>query len=405
MKIYLVGGAVRDKLLGKPGKDSDWVVVGSTPEEMETQNFKAVGKDFPVFLHPETKEEYALARTERKTGYGYKGFTFHTSMDVTLEEDLARRDLTINAIAEDETGNLIDPFNGKQDLENKILRHVTPAFIEDPLRVLRVARFAARFGFRIAPETLALMQEIVKSGELESLVAERVWSELERALGETYPSRFILALRACNALNILFPEIDRLFGVPQPKKHHPEIDTGIHTLMSLNQASRLSEDPQIRFAVLVHDLGKGTTASDKLPSHRGHEERGVKLIESLCERYRAPNQFRDLAIQVSRHHLTCHRIKEMRAETILKKLESLDAFRRPERFNQFLICCEADARGRTGFEDRKYPQADYFKNALNAANGINTESLNKLGLKGKAMAEAIRKERLSAIGELLARTE
>ncbi|MCK5498440.1 MAG: multifunctional CCA addition/repair protein, partial [Gammaproteobacteria bacterium] len=376
-----------------------------TPEEMETQNFKAVGKDFPVFLHPETKEEYALARTERKTGYGYKGFTFHTSMDVTLEEDLARRDLTINAIAEDETGNLIDPFNGKQDLENKILRHVSPAFIEDPLRVLRVARFAARFGFRIAPETLALMQEIVKSGELESLVAERVWSELERALGETYPSRFILALRACNALNILFPEIDRLFGVPQPKKHHPEIDTGIHTLMSLNQASRLSEDPQIRFAVLVHDLGKGTTASDKLPSHRGHEERGVKLIESLCERYRAPNQFRDLAIQVSRHHLTCHRIKEMRAETILKKLESLDAFRRPERFNQFLICCEADARGRTGFEDRKYPQADYFKNALNAANGINTESLNKLGLKGKAMAEAIRKERLSAIGELLARTE
>ncbi|MEE9160267.1 MAG: multifunctional CCA addition/repair protein [Gammaproteobacteria bacterium] len=403
MKIYLVGGAVRDKLLGDPCKDSDWVVVGSTPEEMEAQNFKAVGKDFPVFLHPETKEEYALARTERKTGNGYKGFTFHTSVDVTLEEDLARRDLTINAIAEDEAGNLIDPFNGRQDLENKILRHVSPAFIEDPLRVLRVARFAARFGFRIAPETLALMQEVVKSGELESLVAERVWSELERAMGETYPSRFILALRACSALNVLFPEIDRLFGVPQPEEHHPEIDTGIHTLMSLNQASRLSEDPQIRFAVLVHDLGKGTTANNKLPSHHGHEERGVKIVETLCERYRAPNQFRDLAVQVSRHHLTCHRIKEMRAETILKKLESLDAFRRPERFNQFLICCEADARGRTGFENRTYPQADYFKNTLNAANGINTESLNKLGLKGKAMAKAIRIERLSAIDRELVR--
>lgn len=402
MKIYLVGGAVRDKLLGKPSKDSDWVVVGSTPEEMKTQGFKPVGKDFPVFLHPETKEEYALARTERKTGKGYKGFAFHTSGDVTLEEDLARRDLTINAIAEDETGNLIDPFKGKQDLENKILRHVSPAFTEDPLRVLRVARFAARFGFRIAPETMALMKEISESGELAALVPERVWSELERAMGETYPSRFILALRACNALNILFPEIDRLFGVPQPEKHHPEIDTGIHTLMTLNQASRLSEDPQIRFAALVHDLGKGLTPNDKLPSHHGHEERGVKLIETLCKRYRAPNQFRDLAIQVSRHHLTCHRIEEMRAETILKKLESMDAFRRAERFNQFLICCEADARGRTGFEDRSYPQADYFKNILNAADDINTELLKQKGFEGKAMANAIRTERLNAIGKLMA---
>lgn len=402
MKIYLVGGAVRDKLLGKPSKDSDWVVVGSTPEEMKTQGFKPVGKDFPVFLHPETKEEYALARTERKTGKGYKGFAFHTSGDVTLEEDLARRDLTINAIAEDETGNLIDPFKGKQDLENKILRHVSPAFTEDPLRVLRVARFAARFGFRIAPETMALMKEISESGELAALVPERVWSELERAMGETYPSRFILALRACNALNILFPEIDRLFGVPQPEKHHPEIDTGIHTLMTLNQASRLSEDPQIRFAALVHDLGKGLTPNDKLPSHHGHEERGVKLIETLCKRYRAPNQFRDLAIQVSRHHLTCHRIEEMRAETILKKLESMDAFRRSERFDQFLICCEADARGRTGFEDRSYPQADYFKNILNAADDINTELLKQKGFEGKAMADAIRTERLNAIGKLMA---
>jgi tRNA nucleotidyltransferase (CCA-adding enzyme) len=401
MEIYLVGGAVRDKLLGKPGKDSDWVVVGSTPEEMEEQNFKPVGKDFPVFLHPETKEEYALARTERKSGKGYKGFTFHTSKVITLEEDLARRDLTINAIAEDHTGKLIDPFNGKQDIEDKILRHVSPAFVEDPLRVLRVARFAARFGFRIAPETMSLMNEISESGELDALVPERVWNELERAMGETYPSRFILALRACHALGILFPEIERLFGVPQPEKYHPEIDTGIHTLMSLNQASRLSQDPQIRFATLVHDLGKGTTPKEKLPSHHGHEERGVKLIEALCKRYRVPKQYQELAVQVSRHHFSCHRIEEMRAETILKKLESMDAFRRPERFKKFLICCEADARGRTGFEDRAYPQADYFKQALDAANEVDTESLRQQGLEGKAMAEAIKIERINLINDTL----
>ncbi len=396
-----MGGAVRDKLLGKPGKDNDWVVVGSTPEEMEDQNFKPVGKDFPVFLHPETKEEYALARTERKSGKGYKGFTFHTSTDITLEEDLARRDLTINAIAEDHTGKLIDPFNGKQDIEDKILRHVSPAFVEDPLRVLRVARFAAQFGFRIAPETMALMKEISESGELDALVPERVWNELERAMGETYPSRFILALQACHALGILFPEIERLFGIPQPEKYHPEIDTGIHTLMSLNQASRLSQDPQIRFATLVHDLGKGTTPKEKLPSHHGHEERGVKLIKALCKRYRAPKQYQELAIQVSRHHFSCHRIEEMRAETILKKLESMDAFRRPERFEKFLICCEADARGRTGFEDRAYPQADYFKQALDAANEVDNESLRQQGLEGKAMAEAIKIERINLISETL----
>ena len=396
-----MGGAVRDKLLGKPGKDSDWVVVGSTPEEMEEQNFKPVGKDFPVFLHPETKEEYALARTERKSGKGYKGFTFHTSKVITLEEDLARRDLTINAIAEDHTGKLIDPFNGKQDIEDKILRHVSPAFVEDPLRVLRVARFAARFGFRIAPETMSLMNEISESGELDALVPERVWNELERAMGETYPSRFILALRACHALGILFPEIERLFGVPQPEKYHPEIDTGIHTLMSLNQASRLSQDPQIRFATLVHDLGKGTTPKEKLPSHHGHEERGVKLIEALCKRYRGPKQYQELAVQVSRHHFSCHRIEEMRAETILKKLESMDAFRKPERFKKFLICCEADARGRTGFEDRAYPQADYFKQALDAANEVDTESLRQQGLEGKAMAEAIKIERINLINDTL----
>jgi tRNA nucleotidyltransferase (CCA-adding enzyme) len=401
MEIYLVGGAVRDKLLGKPGKDNDWVVVGGTPEEMEGQNFKPVGKDFPVFLHPETKEEYALARTERKSGKGYKGFTFHTSADITLEEDLARRDLTINAIAEDQTGKLIDPFNGKRDIKDKILRHVSPAFVEDPLRVLRVARFAAQFGFRIAPETMALMKEISASGELETLVPERVWNELERAMGATYPSRFILALQACQALSILFPEIERLFGIPQPVKYHPEIDTGIHTLMSLNQASRLSQDPQIRFATLVHDLGKGTTPKEKLPSHHGHEERGVKLIEALCKRYRAPKQYKELAIQVSRHHFSCHRIDEMRAETILKKLESMDAFRRPERFKKFLICCEADARGRTGFEDCAYPQADYFQKALDAANEVDTESLRQQGLEGKAMAEAIKNERINLINDTL----
>lgn len=399
MEIYLVGGAVRDKLLGKPGKDNDWVVVGGTPEEMEAQKFKAIGKDFPVFLHPQTKEEYALARTERKTGAGYKGFSFHASSDVTLEEDLARRDLTINAIAEDGAGRLIDPYNGKQDLEDKILRHVSAAFVEDPLRVLRVARFAARFGFRIAPETLSLMRKISDSGELETLVAERVWSELERAMGEIYPSRFILALRACNALKVLFPEIDQLFGVPQPKEHHPEIDTGIHTLMTLNQATRLSDDAQIRFAALVHDLGKGTTPRDELPSHHGHEERGVKLIEKLCQRYKAPNQYRELAVQVSRHHLICHRIQEMRGDTVLKKLEAMDAFRKPERFDQFLLCCEADARGRTGFENRDYPQANYFKSALHAASDIDTTKLNNQGLAGKAMADAVRAERLKAISD------
>ena len=396
-----MGGAVRDKLLGKLGKDRDWVVVGSTPQEMENQNFKAVGKDFPVFLHPESKEEYALARTERKSGKGYKSFTFHTSIDITLEEDLARRDLTINAIAEDNAGNIIDPFNGGQDIKDNILRHVSPAFIEDPLRLLRVARFAARFGFRIAPETIALMNKISASGELDTLAPERVWNELEQAMGETYPSRFILALRACHALGILFPEIEQLFGIPQPVTHHPEIDTGIHTLMSLNQASRLSKDPQIRFATLVHDLGKGTTTKDKLPSHHGHEERGIKLIEALCKRYRTPNQFRELAIQVSRHHLSCHRIEEMRSKTILEKLGSMDAFRRPERFEKFLICCEADARGRTGFEDRAYPQADIFRKALNAANKINTENIKQQGLEGKAIAEAIRNERINLISVAL----
>lgn len=402
MKIYLVGGAVRDHLLDLPVTDRDWVVVGSSVEEMLAQNFKQVGKSFSVFLHPQTKEDYALARTERKTGKGHQGFSVDVSSQITLEQDLARRDLTINAIAKNESGDLIDPFNGVQDLENRVLRHVSSAFVDDPLRVLRVARFAARLGFRIAPETLLLMQEISASGELEFLTVERIWNEFALAMKERYPSRFIMVLRSCHALAILFPEIDCLFGVPQSAQHHPEIDTGVHTLMSLTQAARLSAEPTIRFATLLHDLGKGTTRKDTLPHHYGHEERGVKLIMALCQRYRAPKRYQELAIQVSRHHLICHRVKELRASTLLRKLDAMDAFRQARRFEQFLICCEADARGRTGFEDRQYPQANYFSQVLNVANNIDIDLLKQQGLEGKAMADAIRNKKLAAIKVFLA---
>ncbi len=401
MKIYQVGGAVRDKLLNKPVKDRDWVVIGGTPEEMESLGYKPVGKDFPVFLHPETHEEYALARTERKTGKGYKGFTFHTSPDITLEDDLIRRDLTINAMAEDEDGNLVDPFAGRQDLKDGILRHVSPAFAEDPLRVLRVARFAACLGFKIADETMVLMREICATDELESLAAERIWTEMERALAGKYPTRFLLVLRACNALKILFPEIDCLFGIPQPKDYHPEIDTGMHTIMVLNQAARLSDDPQIRFAALVHDLGKGKTPKNEWPSHHGHEEHGVKIIKALCKRYRIPNQFRDLAILVARHHLECHRVQEMKPETILKKLEALDAFRRPERFEQFLLACEADARGRAGLEDSDYPQADYFRKAFTTAKQVDSQTLINQGIEGEKLGEEIKAMRIKNISKSL----
>ncbi len=401
MKSYLVGGAVRDKLLGIPVKDRDWVVVGATPEQMQTEGYTTVGSDFPVFLHPETKEEYALARTERKSGKGYKGFTFHASPDVTLEQDLIRRDLTINAIAEDEQGNLIDPYNGAQDIEAKMLRHVSPAFTEDPLRVLRIARFAATLGFKVAPETMALLKQIAETDELEALQPERVWTELEKTLTGKYPARFILVLRSCNALQKLFPEIEALFGIPQPKQYHPEIDTGLHTIMSLNQSVRLTDDPMVRFAVLVHDLGKATTPKDKLPSHHGHEARGVKIIESLCQRYRVPNKYRELATMVSKHHLDCHRVQEMKPETVLKKLEQMDAFRRPERFEQFLLACEADARGRAGFEDRDYPQVEYFKNALAAANSVSTESLQEKGFEGKALGDEIKKQRINKISQTI----
>lgn len=400
MKIYQVGGAVRDKLLKRPVKDHDWVVVGSTPEEMMAMGYQPVGKDFPVFLHPQTNEEYALARTERKSGTGYKGFIFHTSPDITLEDDLARRDLTINAMAEDEAGNLIDPFSGKNDLEQGILRHVSPAFVEDPLRVLRVARFAAQFGFRIADETMRLMQEISASGELETLAAERIWSETEHALSEPYPARFILVLRACNALKVLYPEIDCLFGIPQPVKYHPEIDTGLHTVMVLNQAARISNDPQVRFAALVHDLGKGSTDRNDWPAHKGHEAKGARLVDKICKRFRVPNNYRDLARLVARYHLDCHRVLELKPRTILKRLEALDAFRRPERFEKFLLACEADAHGRTGLEECEYPQAAYFRDALALTNNIDIQSLTSQGLEGEEMAQAVRQKRLAALGKL-----
>lgn len=396
MNIYLVGGAVRDKLLGLPIKDRDWVVVGATPEAMSARGYKMVGADFPVFLHPDTKEEYALARTERKSGRGYKGFTVYAGADVTLEQDLARRDLTINAMAEDGSGRLFDPFHGADDLKRGILRHVSPAFAEDPLRVLRVARFAARFGFAVAVETMALMQEIVAAGEMEMLVAERVWSELERALGEKQPVRFFEVLRECGALKRLMPELDALFGVPQPPEHHPEIDTGVHTFMVLAQAARLSTDARVRFAALVHDLGKGTTPAAQWPKHHGHEQRSVTLVRAVCERFRVPNEFRDLAVLVARYHAHCHRAAELRDDTLLETLEALDAFRRPERVEAFVLACEADARGRTGYEDRPYPQAEIFRRAFDAARAVDTAAL-ATGRSGPEIGAAIRKARINAI--------
>jgi tRNA nucleotidyltransferase (CCA-adding enzyme) len=378
MKIHLVGGAVRDALLGLPTSDRDWVVTGATPAQMQALGYRPVGKDFPVFLHPQSKEEYALARTERKSGHGYKGFVFNADPGVTLEEDLQRRDLTINAIARTQDGQIIDPWGGMRDLEERVLRHVSPAFAEDPLRVLRVARFAARFaplGFRVAPETLTLMRQLSSSGELQHLVAERVWQEMEKALGEPAPAEFFRVLRDCGALQVILPEVDALFGVPQPALHHPEIDTGVHVLMCLEQAARLSDDPVVRFATLVHDLGKGTTAPAYWPSHHGHEERGVALIAALSERLRVPTRFAAMGKLVSQFHTHCHRAAQLRADTLLKLLESLDAFRRPAQLTQFLLACEADARGRTGFEERPYPQAERVHAAFVAASAIDIPAL------------------------------
>ena len=405
MKTYLVGGAVRDRLLGLPAKERDWVVTGATPAELAALGYQPVGKDFPVFLHPETREEHALARTERKTGKGYHGFEFHTAPGVTLEQDLERRDLTINAIAEAD-GKLVDPYGGERDLKARLLRHVSPAFVEDPVRVLRVARFAARFaplGFTVATETLALMREMADNGEVDALVPERVWHETLKALVCEKPSVYFEVLRACGALKRVFPELDRLWGVPQPAKWHPEIDTGVHVMMVLDQAARLSAEPTVRFSALTHDLGKGTTPKDILPHHYGHEERSVKLVEQLCERLKTPREFRELAVVVARQHGLVHKAQELRADTVLKLLESADAFRRPERFELFLTACEADHRGRTGLEDTPFPQADYLRKAFTAARAVTTDSLDTANLKGAEIGEQIKKKRLEAIRDAIDR--
>lgn len=402
MQIYLVGGAVRDALLGRPVKERDYVVVGATPEEMLAQGFRPVGKDFPVFLHPETKAEYALARTERKTAPGYHGFVFHAAPDVTLEEDLRRRDLTVNAMAEAPDGTLIDYFGGRKDLEARLLRHVSPAFAEDPVRILRTARFAARYaplGFRVAEDTRQLMQQMVTAGEVDALVPERVWQELARALAEDAPQVFFQVLRDCGALARLFPAIDALFGVPQNPDMHPEIDTGVHTLMVLQQCARLTPDPVTRFAALTHDLGKGTTPRALWPSHRGHEARGVQLVEELCDRYRAPREYRELAVITAQWHGHVHRAEQLDAAAIVEVLERTDAFRRPERFENFLIACHADSRGRTGFEDSPYPQAERMRHALAAARAIDPAPLVAQGLRGEALGEAIHAARIRAVEE------
>jgi len=400
MKTYLVGGAVRDKLLGIPIKDNDWVVTGATPEQMLEQNFTAVGRDFPVFLHPKTHEEYALARTERKTSAGYHGFKFHADTEVTLEQDVKRRDLTINALAEDSEGNIIDFVNGQADIENRILRHVSPAFAEDPVRILRIARFAARFSkldFKVADETMQLMQEMVKQGEVDALVAERVWQETVKALAEPSPQIFFEVLRKCGALKILFPEIDRLFGVPQPEEHHPEIDTGIHTMMVLQQACLLSDDPIVRFAALTHDFGKGTSPKEELPHHYGHEKRGFFLVQELCERYRIPNKFRQLAEITARYHTHVHRAFEVKAKTLMKVLNKTDAFRKPERFEKFLLACIADSHGRTGYENYDYQQAPFFSHLREKASNINVQEIISDGFEKEQIKEELYLRRLNAV--------
>jgi len=403
MKIYRVGGAVRDKLLNYFSNENDWLVVGATPEKMIELGYRPVGNDFPVFIKPDTGEEYALARTERKSGHGYGGFTFHAAADVSLEEDLVRRDLTINAMAEDDDGQLYDPYQGQVDLDKKILRHVSEAFTEDPLRVLRVARFAARYhhlGFTIAPETMKLMTAIASSGELDYLVAERVWKETERALGERSPDVFIEVLRQCGALDVLFPEVSRLFGVPQRADYHPEIDTGIHTLMALQQSVRLSQSSKIRFAVLVHDLGKGITPDHVLPSHRGHEARGVPLVNDVCDRFKVPNDVRQLALVVTEYHLMCHKAQELKPETIVNLLTGVGALKSRDRLEDFILCCEADARGRTGFEDREYPSSDYLRAALDGISNISVADLVEAGIDGAEIGRQLHLRRTARMTEI-----
>lgn len=404
MKTYLVGGAVRDRLLDLPVTERDWVVLGETPESMLKQGFKPVGKDFPVFLHPESREEYALARTERKIGPGYKGFSIHSAQDVSLEQDLLRRDLTINAIAMTPEGDIIDPYNGVRDLEMRVLRHVSPAFNEDPVRVLRAARFAARYahlGFHIAEDTMSLMREMVRSGEIDYLVPERVWAELHKALIESKPSAFFYALRECGALAKIFPEIDALFGVPQPEQYHPEIDAGVHTMLSLDQAARLTDKPEIRFAVLVHDIGKAISPKHHLPHHYGHEKVGLPLLEKFASRIRAPNHYVTLAKQVIRYHTLAHRAFELRPATLTDLLMNIGAFKKSEVLKDFLLACEADARGRAGKENAPYPQADFIIQAARAASEIDISGVLKSGLQGPQIGAAIRRLRIHAIAEYL----
>jgi tRNA nucleotidyltransferase (CCA-adding enzyme) len=404
MKVYLVGGAVRDRLLGLPIKERDWVVVGARPEYLLSKNYRQVGRDFPVFLHPKTNEEYALARIERKLSPGYYGFECSYNDSVTLEEDLARRDLTINAMALDEHNNLIDPYQGQKDLDNKILRHVSPAFIEDPVRVLRVARFAARFhhlGFSLANETRQLMYRMVKNGELQHLVSERVWQEWSKSLQENNPEQFILVLRSCDALRSIIPELDVLFGVPNPYKHHPEIDSGIHSLMVLGAAAQLTNDPVTRFAALVHDLGKALSPMASWPKHHGHEQKGVAVIESLCNRLRIPNEYRALSVRVSRFHLIIHRILELNASIIVSTLDSLDAFRRPELFFNLLIACQADSAGRG--KKVIYAQSSLWRTVLEECAKVDVKTVVKEGYIGSAIKHELHQRRIACV-ELIRRS-
>lgn len=402
MKVYLVGGAVRDKLLGLEVKDRDWVVTGTTPEKMLSQGFQAVGADFPVFLHPDTHEEYALARTERKTGNGYNGFSCISDPSITIEQDLLRRDLTINAIAEDDNRNLVDPYGGQQDIHDRLLRHVSDAFVEDPLRVLRVARFAARFahlGFRIADETLALMQTLSQSGELNNLTTERVFQETDRALASQSPQVYFDVLRQCDALSILFPEVDALFGVPQTAKHHPEIDTGIHTLMVLEQATKLSNNNAVRFSALTHDLGKALTPESNWPKHHSHEHLGVKPVKALCKRLKVPNSYQQLAVHVCQFHLHCHRAFELKPATLAKLFKQLDAYRKPEQFEQFLLACKADALGRKGFENNQYPQTEYLQQAFALCQQVKASDIDA-SIQGKEIGLAIEQLRIEKLSQL-----
>ncbi len=400
MRVYLVGGAVRDALLGREAQEKDYVVVGSSAEELTRAGYRPVGRDFPVFLHPETHAEYALARRERKTGPGYRGFVTEFSSDITLEEDLLRRDLTVNAMARADDGTLIDPYGGQADIAARTLRHVSPAFSEDPVRILRTARFAARFaplGFTVHESTRELMRQMVAAGEADALVAERVWQETERALGEARPEVFFEVLRDCGALKVIFPEVDALFGVPQPAEWHPEIDTGLHVLLCLKRAADLAAPVSVRFAVLVHDLGKGTTPREQWPKHVMHESRGLPLIDALCSRLRVPAALRELGRMTAKQHTNVHRARQLRPDTVLRLLEDCDAFRRPERFSEMLLACQCDAQGRTGLENAPYPQRELLEAARATASAVQLTDAERADLNGPAIAAALKTKRVAAL--------